>query len=91
MFIISHYRYLNAMMTALRCRRFANIVKDRTQEEEVFTASSVEQRTTEDSCLRLFEKTETNLSDLDDYPTLNRSKTVSFLLKGLHGESEGTG
>ena len=89
MFIISHYRYLNAMMTALRCRRFANIVKDRTQEEEVFTASSVEQRTTEDSCLRLFEKSETNLSDLDDYPTLNRSKTVSFLLKGLHGLSEG--
>ena len=53
----------------------------------MFTASSVEQRTTEDSCLRLFEKSETNISDLDDYPKLNRTKTVSFLLKGLHKQS----
>ena len=65
------------------------MVKCRTQEEEVFTASSVEQRTTEDSCLRLFEKSETSISDLDDFPKLNRTKTVSFLLKGLHELSEG--
>ena len=73
----------------LRLRTCAELVKEKTQEEDVYTASSVEQRATEDSCLRLIERYETNTSDLDDFPKLNRTKTVGFLRKGLKDLSEG--
>jgi len=63
--------------------------RERFQEEKVFTNTSVEQRSTEESCLRVVEKVEASLTHLDVFPMLNRIKTIPFLKKGLRDLSEG--
>ena len=76
-------------MSTVKMRSYSELVKDKFREENVYTSSSVEQRATEDSCLRIYEKVETNIDQLDDFPILNRTKTVGFLRKGLQELSEG--
>lgn len=71
-------------------RRHADLADRRFKEEKVYTNSSLEQRNTEEACLRLFEKAEAAQTDLDDeLPVLNRRKTVGFLRRGLRELSEG--
>ena len=74
---------------SITMRTHAELCKERFQEENVFTNTSVEQRSTEESCLRLVEKTESVLARLDDFPMLNRHKTIPFLRRGLQELSEG--
>ena len=77
------------MTTSLGITSHSELVKERIQHESVVTRTLVEQKATEESCLRLYEKCETNISELEDYPTLHRVKTVSFLRRGLQELSEG--
>ena len=70
-------------------RKHVDLVRDKFREEDVYTSTSVEQRAVEDSCLRLYERADTNVSDLDDFPLLKREKTLAFLRKGLKELSEG--
>jgi len=70
-------------------RLHSDLSKERFKEENVFTHSSLEQRNTEESCLKLFEKSETICNELDDFPVLNRLRTLDFLKKGLNNLSEG--
>ena len=70
-------------------RTHSELARERFQEENVYTNSSLEQRSTEESCLRVLEKVEACLTDLDDFPILNRLKTIPFLKKGLRDLSEG--
>ena len=70
-------------------RRHVDLAGERFKEEGVYTNSSLEQRNTEESCLRLFEKAEAAHAELDDLPVLNRPKTVNFLRRGLKNLSEG--
>jgi len=70
-------------------RRHNELSKERFKEENVYTNSSLEQRNTEESCLRLFEKAEIANAELDDLPVLNRPKTINFLRRGLKNLSEG--
>ena len=70
-------------------RRHADLIKERFKEENTYTNSSLEQRNTEESCLRLFEKSEKASAELDDIPVLNRHKTINFLKRGLGHLSEG--
>ena len=74
---------------SITMRSYAELCKERFQEEKVFTNTSVEQRSTEDSCLRLLKRAEDGLERLDDFPMLNRHKTIPFLKKGLRELSEG--
>ena len=74
---------------SITMRSYAELVKERFQEENILTNTSVEQRSTEDSCLRLLEKAESGLAKLDDYPMLNRYKTIPFLKRGLRDLSGG--
>jgi len=70
-------------------RRHADLCNERFKEEKVYTNSSLEQRNTEESCLRLFEKAEVAHKEIDDLPVLNRPKTINFLRRGLKYLSEG--
>ena len=70
-------------------RTHSELTRERFQEENVYTNSSLEQRSTEESCLRVVEKVEACLADLDDFPMLNRLKTIPFLKRGLRDLSEG--
>ena len=49
-------------------RQHADLAKERFKGENVNTISSLEQRNTEESCLRLFEKAEA--AELDDSPLI---------------------
>jgi len=71
-------------------RRHAHLVTQRFQEEKVYTPTGLEQRNTEESCLRLFEKACNASEELGDtLPVLHRAKTVAFLRKGLTQLSQG--
>jgi len=76
-------------MATVKMRSYQELLKEKIQLENVITVSSVEQKSTEDSCLRLFERANTCIDELDDFPVLNRPKTISFLKKGLQDLSEG--
>jgi len=71
-------------------RKHKDLERERFQEEKSYTNSGLEQRNTEESCLRLFEKAEKAHSELgDSLPILNRTKTVGFVKKGLVELSQG--
>jgi len=74
---------------SLSRRRHVDLARLRFQEEGVHSASSLEQRNVEESCLRMFEKFEAKAADVDDLPALNRPKTVGFLRRGIRELSEG--
>ena len=76
-------------MATVKMRSYQELLKEELQVEGLITCTSVEQKSTENSCLRLFERATTNIDELDDFPVLNRQKTVAFLKKGLQDLSEG--
>ena len=80
---------INKQNMPVTMRTHSELARERFQEENVYTNSSLEQRSTEESCLRVLEKVEACLTDLDDFPILNRLKTIPFLKKGLRDLSEG--
>ena len=77
------------MASTVKLKPYSELVKGRVVDESVLTGTFVEQRATEESCLRIYQKSETNLNELDDFPVLNRVKTVGFLKRGLQELSEG--
>ena len=80
---------INTQNMPVTMRSHSEMRRERFQEEKVFTNTSVEQRSTEESCLRVVEKVEASLTHLDVFPMLNRIKTIPFLKKGLRDLSEG--
>jgi len=71
-------------------RKHKALEKERFQEEKCYTNTGLEQRNTEESCLRLFEKAEKAYLELGDaLPILNRSKTIDFVRRGLVSLSQG--
>lgn len=70
-------------------RKHADLADKRFNEEKVYTNTGLEQRNVEESCLRLFEKSEAAQAEIEDLPVLNRPKTIGFLKRGLKQLSEG--
>ena len=71
-------------------RKHKALEEERFREENCYTNSGLEQRNTEESCLRLFEKAERACNELGDtLPVLNRVKTVGFVRRGLCELSQG--
>jgi len=71
-------------------RRHKALEGERFREEKVYTNSGLEQRNTEESCLRLFEKAEVAHEELGErLPVLHRAKTAGFVRRGLAELSQG--
>lgn len=64
-------------------------MNERFKEENLYSSTSLEQRNVEESCLRMFEKSEKAGGELEHFPVLFRAKTINFLRKGLSNLSEG--
>jgi len=71
-------------------RDFSSLLKNGMNDDRTPTASSVDQRAVESSCLRLYELFQSaNGGNIKITPTLRRDKTVTFLLRGLKHLSDG--